>query len=280
MSSSKLQKTSSNVSLHLSYFAAEITLHRAIILFLNRSRCEGTIVDVCRNAARERVITATEFVKSLKVNQLQSFWYFGVFTLSILQVHLLTSAEVASGMNLVYIGTLTALLFLTSKTVKEATFYKDLLKDYRWTLRVTSRAATFIDFAVRQLDTSLIHVDQLLPKDIVCDEFDLSKESHEHNENETEDTDGELNEAGAIGVADANTSGQQSMLPKPQSQLQEGSGDEQQQLFSVLEASEFNPALSNQIVSEEMLAGPDYFGRDWSEFAGADSFLALDLSPS
>jgi hypothetical protein len=183
-------------------------------------------------------------------------------------------------MNLVYIGTFTALLFLTSKTVKEATFYKDLLKDYRWTLRVTSRAATFIDFAVRQLDTSLIHVDQLLPKDIVCDEFDLSKGNHEHNENETEDTDGELNEAGAIGVVDANTSGQQSMLPKPQSQLQQGSGDEQQQLFSVLEASEFNPALSNQIVSEEMLAVPDYFGRDWSEFAGTDSFLALDLSPS
>jgi hypothetical protein len=77
MESTKSQKTSANGSLHLAYYAAEITLHKAIILSLNRSTYEGTIVDVCRNAARERVITATEFVKGLKPDQLQSFWYFG-----------------------------------------------------------------------------------------------------------------------------------------------------------------------------------------------------------
>jgi hypothetical protein len=183
MQSTREQKTSPIVSLHLAYFAVEIILHKAIILALSRRPYEGNIVDVCRNAARERVITATDFVKSLSISQLQSFWYFGVYTWSVLQVHMLTSLDLASGMNLVYIGTFTALLFLTSRTIDEAKFYKGLLGEYRWTLRVTSRAASFVDFAIRQLDTSLLHLERLSPEDIVCNVSNRSEYINELDEN-------------------------------------------------------------------------------------------------
>jgi hypothetical protein len=80
MESTKSRKTSSNGSLHLAYYAAEITLHKAIILSLNRSSCDGTIVEVCRSAARERVVAATEFVKNLKPEHLQAWWHFCMST--------------------------------------------------------------------------------------------------------------------------------------------------------------------------------------------------------
>jgi hypothetical protein len=269
MESTKSQKTSANGSLHLAYYAAEITLHKAIILSLNRSAYEGTIVDVCRKAARERVVTATEFVKNLKADQLQSFWYFGLFRLqSSLRGDLLTSA-IASGMNLVYIGTFAALLLLTSKTVEEARFYKELLKDYRWTLRVTSRAASFIDFAVRRLDLSLLHLDQLSVEDIIYDNAATSKKYDDDDNQGTDDADGELEDPDA-------SDGRQ----PPQPQLHGDAGDEQQQFFDMLEAAEFNRALSDHVLSTDNMTGPDFFGRDWTEFASAESFLALDLSPS
>lgn len=77
-----------------------------------------------------------DFVNRLKPEQLQSFWYF------------------ASKLNFALIATFGSLLWATSPTWEEAEFYKARLSEYRWTLRVSSRGADFMEFAVSVLDSS------------------------------------------------------------------------------------------------------------------------------
>jgi hypothetical protein len=72
----KARKKSPIGSLHLAYYAVEISLHKAIILGLQGSSCDPSIVSVCREAARERAVTSIEFVKGLTPEQIQSFWHF------------------------------------------------------------------------------------------------------------------------------------------------------------------------------------------------------------
>lgn len=71
---------------------------------------------------------------------LQSFWYF------------------ASKTNLAIIGTFGSLLWATSDNNAEADFYKEKLAEYRWALRVSSKAAEFMKFTVGMLDSSPVFV--------------------------------------------------------------------------------------------------------------------------
>lgn len=149
LDATKSRRLSPNASLHLAYFAAEITLHRVILSSLLRHPCDPYVVQICRGAAKERVALAVDLVESLKPQHLQAFWYF------------------PSGYSLVTIGTFTALLFITSQSTDEAEFYMKTLDSYRWFLRVTSRATEYTDFAVQRLDLSLSHIHKLAAKDIV-----------------------------------------------------------------------------------------------------------------
>ncbi|KAF3927376.1 hypothetical protein ABW21_db0204651 [Orbilia brochopaga] len=88
------------------------------------------------NAAKTRLISAIEFVNRLKPDQLQSFWYF------------------ASRVNFALIGTFGSLLWATSQVSIESEFYKARLDEYRWTLKVSSKGASFMDFALKALDAS------------------------------------------------------------------------------------------------------------------------------
>lgn len=126
-------------SLHLAYFAAEVTLHRAIIRF-DSTHMDETLRNVTRSAAKARFISAIEFVTRLDPTHLQSFWYF------------------ASKVNLAIIGTFGSLLWATSDNPEEAEFYKTQLAEYRWTLRVSSKAAEFMKFTVGMLDSSPVFV--------------------------------------------------------------------------------------------------------------------------
>ncbi|KAF3919848.1 hypothetical protein ABW20_dc0110643 [Dactylellina cionopaga] len=135
MDSSKVRKLSSNGYLHLAYFATEITLHRSIIRALSPTT-SLYLVHICRTAAKTRLISAIEFVNRLKPDQLQSFWYF------------------ASRVNFALIGTFGSLLWATSQVSIESEFYKARLDEYRWTLKVSSKGATFMDFALKALDAS------------------------------------------------------------------------------------------------------------------------------
>ena len=124
-------------SLHLAYFAAEVTLHRAIIRFDSPS-LPPELRSITRAAARMRFTSAIDLVNNLEPAHLQSFWYF------------------ASKVNLAIIGTFGSLLWATSDNAEEAEFYRSQLAEYRWTLRVSSKAAEFMKFTVGMLDASAV----------------------------------------------------------------------------------------------------------------------------
>jgi hypothetical protein len=85
-----------------------------------------------------RFTSAIEMVDKLEPAHLQSFWYF------------------ASKVNLAIIGTFGSLLWATSDSPAEAEFYRLQLAEYRWTLRVSSKAAEFMKFTVGMLDASAV----------------------------------------------------------------------------------------------------------------------------
>lgn len=93
---------------------------------------------ITRAAAKMRFTSAIDLVNKLEPAHLQSFWYF------------------ASKVNLAIIGTFGSLLWATSDNSDEAEFYRSQLAEYRWTLRVSSKAAEFMKFTVGMLDASAV----------------------------------------------------------------------------------------------------------------------------
>jgi hypothetical protein len=77
-----------------------------------------------------------DFVNRLRPEHLQSFWYF------------------PSKINFTLIGTFGGLLWATAPAREEAEFYKMRLREYRWTLSVSSKRADFLGYAVQMLDAS------------------------------------------------------------------------------------------------------------------------------
>lgn len=132
--------------LHLAYFATEITLHRRIVQSLDPSTQEPYSFFMCRSAAKTRLISAMDFVNRLKPDHLQGFWYF------------------ASKINFTLIGTFGSLLWATAPAKEEAEFYKTRLREYRWTLSVSSKRAEFLDYAVQMLDASRAMLTNLAEK--------------------------------------------------------------------------------------------------------------------
>ena len=132
--------------LHLAYFATEITLHRRIVQSLDPTTSDSYLLYICRSAAKTRLISAMDFVNRLKPEHLRAFWYF------------------ASKINFTLIGTFGSLLWATAPAHEEAEFYKTRLREYRWTLSVSSKRAEFLDYAVQMLDTSRAMLNNLAEK--------------------------------------------------------------------------------------------------------------------
>lgn len=139
-------KPSSTGHLHLAYFATEITLHRCIIRSLSSNNNDTYLSHVCRSAAKTRLISAMDFVNRLRPEHLTSFWYF------------------PSKVNFALIGTFGSLLLATAPCQEEADFYHKRLTEYRWTLTVSSKNASFLQFAVNSLDSSSNLLQSLPPK--------------------------------------------------------------------------------------------------------------------
>ncbi|TLD33237.1 hypothetical protein PspLS_00600 [Pyricularia sp. CBS 133598] len=173
--------------LHLAYFATEITLHRRIIrsLAVTEELAAGagtgngtpssaaatpasasaptptptfgpaspeTILDVCRSAAKARLISAMDFVNRLTPSHLRAFWYF------------------ASKTNFALIGTFGSLLWATSPGRQEADWYRRRLAEYRWTLSVSSKPGEgrgLTEFAMGMLDISTGLLNKLPEKPLV-----------------------------------------------------------------------------------------------------------------
>ncbi|KAF2650275.1 hypothetical protein K491DRAFT_143673 [Lophiostoma macrostomum CBS 122681] len=130
-----MRKLSSTGYLHLGYYAVEITLHRQIIRSLSSIDDPG-LISICRKAAEVRLKSAMDFVQSLRPEHLQSFWYS------------------ASKYCFALIGTFISLLWATALDKEEAKIYRSKLDEYRWTLRLSSRSADFLDRAISMLATS------------------------------------------------------------------------------------------------------------------------------
>ena len=124
-------------SLHLAYFATEITLHRCIIRATARHGHDPYLSYICRSAAKTRLISAMDFVNRLRPAHLRPFWPFAGFA------------------NFALIGTFGALLEATALAREEAEFYHLRLEEYQWTLSVNRHDATFLGYAMESLRTNL-----------------------------------------------------------------------------------------------------------------------------
>ncbi|KAE9982759.1 hypothetical protein EG327_005767 [Venturia inaequalis] len=144
MGNVKMRKLNSAGYLHLAYYAAEITLHRQILRSLAHETDQNLIL-ICRSAALVRLSTVTDFVRGLRPEHLQSFWYS------------------ASKYSFAVVGTFIGLLWVTASTRDEADSYKEKLEEYRWTLRLSSKSAEFLDRAISMLTISTASLVNAIP---------------------------------------------------------------------------------------------------------------------
>ncbi|KAG7145820.1 Transcriptional activator protein DAL81 like [Verticillium longisporum] len=102
---------------------------------------------ITRLAASTRFTSALDFVKRLKAEHLQSFWYF------------------SSGLSLAIIGLFAGILCMTSQdregAEREALLAK--LAEYRWLLRINSTSAEFMKYSIGVLDTRSQLMEQQIP---------------------------------------------------------------------------------------------------------------------
>ncbi|KAK1076425.1 Fungal specific transcription factor, partial [Friedmanniomyces endolithicus] len=122
------RQLSSTGYLHLAYFATEITIHRRIIQTLDPSpltasppdptvpKIDPYLLNICRSAAKTRLISAMDFINRLTPSHLSAFWFF------------------PSAANFALIGTFGALLMASSPGREEAGFYARRLGELRWSL--------------------------------------------------------------------------------------------------------------------------------------------------
>lgn len=142
--------------LYLAYYAAEITLHRRIVRSLE-SESDYSLIQICRSAALARLASAVEFVKGLRAEHLQSFWY------------------AASKYNFALVGTFIGLLWATALTQEEAQSYQERLEEYRWTLRLSSKSAEILDRAASMLAISTGVLVKAIPEKDPGDSQDESR---------------------------------------------------------------------------------------------------------
>lgn len=124
--------------LRLAYLAIEAGVHRQIALSLLRSmEPDAGLAFICRNAAKERFSNAVDFLTRLTASHLASFWY-------------MSSAKCAA--LIYYYG---SLLEDTALSLEEKDSLRNMLKAYRWTLKVNSEAgASFAKQAISLIDAS------------------------------------------------------------------------------------------------------------------------------
>lgn len=149
MSSVQPRKLCSNGYLQLAYFATELTLHRKIVTIIYQQMQNGEspsqqLINVCRAAAKTRLLASIEFVRDLKPEHIHSFWHS------------------SSSANFTLIGTFAAILFISSSTKEESDFYKDQIYNYRWILKISSKGFDQVGDALLKLDIVLNHIPGLL----------------------------------------------------------------------------------------------------------------------
>nr|POF19928.1 transcriptional activator protein dal81 [Quercus suber] len=162
---------SSTGYLHLAYFATEISIHRRIVQSLDPGAADPYLLYICRSAAKTRLISAMDFVNRLRPEHLDAFWYF-------------TSAS-----NFALIGTFGALLQATSPGREEAGFYEARLREFRWTLRVSTQRAGWIGEALEWL-VACEGMLKALPEKPAASQVVLTRPGGSHGEGLSSGTEG------------------------------------------------------------------------------------------
>lgn len=124
--------------LRLAYLSIEAGIHRQITLSsIQIAQQDAGLVVICRNAARERFSNTVDFLKRLYASHLASFWY-------------MSSAKCAA--LVYYFG---RLLSDSCQSIEEKDDLDDLLKAYRWALKVNSEAgASFARQSILLIEAS------------------------------------------------------------------------------------------------------------------------------
>lgn len=104
-----------------------MSIHHRIICQTCNGDADPNLLQICRLAARDRFLSALDFVNSLKAQHLSSFWYF------------------SSSPSFTILISFGNLLLSSAFDPEEKQFYLTKLKEFRWTLKVNGEAgAKFI----------------------------------------------------------------------------------------------------------------------------------------
>ncbi|KAK5024314.1 Fungal specific transcription factor [Exophiala sideris] len=168
-----VNRLSSVASLRLAYIAAEMTLHRQLLLALPNC-VDLHLTQHCQKMAAERFTFAIDLVKSLRPNHLASFWYSTAtqsFTLA---------------------GEFGCYMYLAEIDPDQRQTYHSRLREYRWLLTMNANSgAAFIRQALNRLEvpfkclmngdmtgeTSIANVDEMS----ISDELSAAVVSHDYS---------------------------------------------------------------------------------------------------
>lgn len=144
MDTAASMKLSSVGYLRLSYLAVEVCMHKNLLRALVTTELpDPTLTQVCRSAANERFINATDFIQRLQAQHLHSFWYF------------------ASAKCCALIHSFGQILGATAPSEDEQAMYSRKLKEFKWALKVNSEAgASFMKQALILINHSVRLVQQ------------------------------------------------------------------------------------------------------------------------
>jgi hypothetical protein len=126
-------------------------------------------VAICRSAARARLTSATDFVRGLRAEHLQSFWYS------------------ASKYGFALVGSFVGLLWATARDGADAEDCRRRLDEYRWMLRLSSKSAEMLERAAELLATSTGVLVKGIPDRVAGDERKAEGAPAEETASEDED---------------------------------------------------------------------------------------------
>lgn len=139
-----------------------MTLHRPVLRMI-KYEPDMSVIQVCTAAAKARVTSTIDFVRSLRAEHLQSFWYS------------------ASQYNFALLGTF--LCLLNSTLADDAKWGKEKLEEYKWILRLSSKSADFLDRAISTLTLSTT----LMAADGRRQPIETSRQARDEDESDEEE---------------------------------------------------------------------------------------------
>ncbi|KAI1265961.1 hypothetical protein F5Y18DRAFT_426473 [Xylariaceae sp. FL1019] len=140
LTTSQPRRLSSRGYVYLCYYGLAINISRRLVrsTALAPLCSDPAILFTIRQQASQIAVEATNFVSSLRLDQLESFWYF------------------PSPYLFALIGSFQVLLLVTSVSATERDYWREMLTSYLWTSRVMSKASSPLKYAVNRLEGGVL----------------------------------------------------------------------------------------------------------------------------